>query len=368
MRASGSKVRFLKGKFFAGKFFAGKFFAGKFFAVVLVPLSWVYMLLVWCRNQMFDRGYLTAHKLPGFVISIGNIAVGGTGKSPLVIDYCQRIVSMGGTPAVLTRGYRSGLESSEWQVLQNGNVVAGTSRSTIMADEARMQSLAVKDLLVVVGARRRAAVLKFLSEYKGKKISHWVLDDGFQHRSLFRDLDVVVVDARTPTGRLLPAGLYRELGSSFSRADVAILTKAENQIQVESAKEIVRRMAPSCEVIVAEFSPEAPACRVEGRNQSIASAGARWAMISSIARPEDFAKSLLVRGIIPVARFIFPDHRAIELSEIELAKGSFDQLITTEKDWARDESKFRSLGIPVYVLPQKVSWSNGKMPDLIGVV
>lgn len=354
MRAGGSKVEFS---------------AVKFFAIALVPLSWLFVLLVWCRNQLFDRGYLTVHKLPGFVISIGNIALGGTGKSPLVIDYCQRIMSMGGTPAVLTRGYRSGLGACEWQVLQNGNVVAGTFRSTIMADEARMQSLAVKDLLVVVGARRRDAVLKFLSEYKGKKISHWVLDDGFQHRSIFRDLDVVVVDARTPTGRLLPAGLYRELASSFSRAHVAILTKAENQIQVENSKNVVLKKAPNCEIFVAEFTPEAPACRVEGSHKSTAvGPGARWAMISSIAQPVDFAASLLVQGIIPVARFIYPDHRGIELSEIEFAKGGFDQMITTEKDWARDEEKFRSLGLPVYVLPQRVRWSDGKIPPLIGII
>lgn len=332
----------------------------------LLPLSWLFSLCVLCRNQMFDRGYMKAHRLPGVVISIGNIAVGGTGKSPLVIDFCQRIVSMGGTPAVLTRGYLSGLGSSEWQVLKNGHVVAGASRANVVADEARMQSLALKDLLVVVGAKRRESVLKFLSEYTGKKISHWILDDGFQHRGIFRDLDVVVVDARTPSGRLLPAGLFREWPSSFSRADVAVLTKAENENQVEFARDLVMRVAPKCQVFVAAFVPEDPLCRVEGTNQlTNPSPEARWAMISSISRPEDFASSLRVRGIVAVARFIYPDHQAIHLSEIQLAKVNFDHVITTEKDWARDESKFRAIGLPIYVLPQRVIWSDGQMPQLI---
>ncbi len=327
--------------------------------MVLAPFSWIFMILIWCRNLLFDHGFFKAKRLPGFVISIGNIAVGGTGKSPLAIDFCRRIIASGGTPAIVTRGYRSGLTGAEWQVLKNGRVIMGTSRPRVQADEARMQSLALMDVPVIVGARRHQAVQKFLTEYKGKKISHWILEDGFQHRSIFRDVDVVVLDARTPSGFLIPAGFFREPASSLARANIAVLTKAENDIQVQAAKGLLHRLAPKCDVLMAALDAQAPVCRHGSRDAIEPVQSSRWAMIASISRPEDFAASLGKQGIIPVETFIYQDHCSINLDEIISAKDRFDLVITTEKDWARDEAKFRAVGLPIYVLPLSVRWQVG---------
>jgi tetraacyldisaccharide 4'-kinase len=334
--------------------------------MVLAPFAWLFNILVWCRNLLFDHGFLKEHRLPGFVISIGNIAVGGTGKSPLVIDFCQRILAEGGSPAIVSRGYRSGLRSNEWQVLVNGEVVAGVSRQNVVADEAIMQSRALAGVPVIVGARRLNAVNGFLAGRMDKTISHWILDDGFQHRKIFRELNVVVLDARQPSGRLMPAGFFREPISALRRAQVAVITKAESTSQIERTEALILKVAPTCQVLAVSFDSGAPKCAYSGvatqgnlafhTTVSTKAPSDRWAMVSSIARPEDFLASLAVQGITPVERFIYPDHRSIHPDEISRARHLFDFIITTEKDWARDAEKFNSLGVPIFILPLVVRW------------
>ena len=325
---------------------------------LLLPLAWIFGLVVWLRNWLYDAGFLRRHNLPGVVVSVGNIAVGGTGKSPLVVDLARRIVSAGGVPAIVSRGYKSGLSAGEFQVLMDGRLVAGVSRRGVTADEARMQSLALPGVPVIVGSRRLSAVNSFLALSPKKAITHWILDDGFQHRMIVRDQDIVVVDARCVHGDLLPAGLFRESLTALKRAHAVVLTKASDESQITSAQSLVRGVAPQCPVYVASFEPEAPR-QVAGPPVG---PSPRWALVCGIAGPADFRSALGKKGVIAVEMFTYPDHHSFNAADVLSRAAAFDAVITTEKDWARDEAKFISLALPIFVLPLMVSWRDGRSP------
>jgi tetraacyldisaccharide 4'-kinase len=326
---------------------------------VFLPMSWVFGVAVWVRNFLFDNGLLPVRKLPGTVISVGNIAVGGTGKTPIVIELAKKIISKDGTPAIVTRGYKSGLGHREWQVLRDGNVIAGVSRSNVIADEARMQSKALKGIPVVVGARRFHAVRSFLREAHDVNISHWILDDGFQHRQIYREVDIVVVDVRNPSGNLLPVDYFREDFTAIKRADMVILTKAATDSQIKDSEQKIKVISPNCPVYVADFEQGdlKLVCGDVGKPEK------RYALISSIANPDDVIEALEKVGINPAKLFLYRDHMSFREDEVMSQRLGFDCVVTTEKDWARDEMSFRRLGVPVYVASVVLKW-RGPAPDI----
>ena len=319
---------------------------------VFLPMSWVFGVAVWTRNILFDNGLLPVRRLPGTVISVGNIAVGGTGKTPIVIELAKMIIAKGGMPAIVTRGYKSGLGHREWQVLRGGNVIAGVSRSNVIADEARMQSKALNGTPVVVGARRFHAVRSFLKEAHDVNISHWILDDGFQHRQIYREVDIVVVDVRNPSGSLLPVDYFRENFTAIKRADMVILTKAATEAQIKDSQQKIKVISPNCPVYVADFEQGdlKLVCGDVGKPEK------RYALISSIANPDDVIEALGKVGINPTKLFLYRDHMSFHEDEVMSQRLGFDCVVTTEKDWARDEMSFRRLGVPVYVAPVVLKW------------
>ncbi len=150
--------------------------------LVLVPLSFLYRIVVHVRNCMFIGGVLKIRKLPGYTISVGNIEVGGTGKTPIVVEVCKYLKSSGHFPAIVARGYKSGLSKSEFAVFENGLFVFGEADSeNIHADEAILQSSQLPNVPVIIGADRYQSCLNYLSCHD-QKITHFILDDGFQHR------------------------------------------------------------------------------------------------------------------------------------------------------------------------------------------
>ena len=219
----------------------------------LWPLEVLFRLLVTFRNALYSLGLMPIKKLPGRVISVGNISIGGTGKSPLVMDFTRSLQLDGARVVVLTRGYKSGLLDDEWQVLYRGQVVAGTSRSGVCADEAMMQSTALQDSFIVVGANRLNAANNFLRYLPSWKPTNWILDDGFQHRQIYRDIDVVVIDARRPWGSCLPVGRFREPKSSLRRAAVVVLTKSTSDLRSDEVSKEIRRLNKYCLVYEARF-------------------------------------------------------------------------------------------------------------------
>jgi len=200
---------------------------------VLLQLSRLYGAGVSLRNRWYDRGH--EQRLPVPVISVGNITAGGTGKTPVVIDLAARLVSRGLRPAVVSRGYRAGSDgrNDEQAIIERrcpGVISIGD------ADRVRGGTVAVQ--------RDRANVI--------------ILDDGFQHRRLHRDLDIVVIDATCPFGHdhLLPCGLLREPPESLSRADLVILSRSDQvgAADLEQMECRIAALAPSAPIVRARHA------------------------------------------------------------------------------------------------------------------
>ncbi|MGE0479853.1 MAG: tetraacyldisaccharide 4'-kinase [Phycisphaerae bacterium] len=201
---------------------------GPLLGVLLAPAAWLYRCAIALRNRRYDRDPAASSAAPIPVISVGNLTVGGVGKTPMVIELVRRLRALGRRPAVLTRGYGA--------------------RPGRAADEVLELRAALHDTLVVVDADR----VRGAAAAAQQGADAVVLDDGFQHRRLRRDLDLVLVDALNPWGggRLLPAGRLREPLASLRRAHAVIITRA-NQSNTETLAAIerdVRRHAPSAYV------------------------------------------------------------------------------------------------------------------------
>jgi tetraacyldisaccharide 4'-kinase len=169
---------------------------------LLTPLAWAYGLAVRARNRAYETGRLRVHRLPCRVIAIGNLALGGTGKTPMAIAVAQALQGAGRRVAILIRGYR-GTAAAEVAVVSDGARVGMDARQA--GDEAVLLAHRLPGVPVIRGADRVAAGQLAIARFGAEAL---VLDDGFQHRRIARDLDLLLLDARDPFagGALLPAG------------------------------------------------------------------------------------------------------------------------------------------------------------------
>ncbi len=289
-----------------------------------------------CRNAAFD---LELRKTTGVavpVISIGNLTAGGTGKTPLVEMLVQRLLQMGKRTAVVSRGY--GRRSRGVVVVSDGrNILVDARRG---GDEAVMVARRFPTACVVVGERRVAAA-QFAVHPLGAEVV--VLDDGFQHRALRRDLDIVVLDARRDITReaLLPAGRRREPLSALRRAGLLAFAR-------------VKDLTPaSCEEELRKYST-APAmrCRYEirsihrqGTGQSVPLDEIRKMRVlafSGIGWHGGFLDDLRSLGLTVVDDIRFPDHHWYTQNDLHMIQTRMQErkaelLLTTEKDIIRLE-------------------------------
>mgnify|MGYP000908355274 CR=1 FL=1 len=162
-----------------------------------------------------DRTLTRSRRLPRPVVSVGNVALGGRGKTPFVIELARRLVASGAKPVVLTRGYGRSVATPV--------TIDAASLETLGADVTGDEPLEIAwraGVTVLVGAKRGANALGYLRA--GGEATHFLLDDGFQHWALRRDFDVVLLDPADETDRLVPAGRLREAASAAARADLAI--------------------------------------------------------------------------------------------------------------------------------------------------
>ena len=142
--------------------------------ILAIPLSLLYGCLMKLRRQLYLKDFLTSHQLPGVCISIGNLEVGGTGKTPVCIALANELLSKGHRPAILTRGYRSGLNSEESVVLLNETVLYPSNFSkAFFADEARLQSHHLPTVAIIIGANRVQAAQKYCQAFEPP--THWIL-------------------------------------------------------------------------------------------------------------------------------------------------------------------------------------------------
>jgi tetraacyldisaccharide 4'-kinase len=266
------------------------------------PLTALFGAAVGLRNALYDRGVLPARRLQRPVISIGNLSVGGSGKTPFVILLGELLKARGITFDVLTRGYG---RHSRGVALVEPN---GSARE--FGDEPLLITRRL-GVPVVVGAERYEAGV--FAERRFDTQLH-LLDDGFQHRQLVRDFDIVLVTAEDVQDLLLPAGRLRETVSALRRADAVVLPWD----------------------LVTESLPVTHIWRLQ-RGLQIAGAPPRPVAFCGIARPHAFFAQLRAAGVEPAAEVILRDHHqyaAGDIAELLKAKqrASAGGFVTTEKD------------------------------------
>jgi len=289
----------------------------------LWPLGLAWGAVAAIRNWTFDARLRAVHRLPVTVVSVGNLAVGGTGKTPTVAWLCALARARGRRPGVLARGYGR----APWAALN---------------DEGTMLQNRLPWLLQAQDPDRVAAGQRLV----GSGADYVLLDDGFQHRRLHRDLDVVCLDAARPfgNGACLPAGDLREFRSGLRRAGLVLLTRAAGL----GAEDVVLRMRRIRElagradlgVFACEHGPADVVVRPRGEVLPVeALRGRRVVLLSGIARPQSFRATVERLGAAVVAEHRHRDHHRFTDAEVEAAaaaaRGADASLLVTEKDDAR---------------------------------
>jgi tetraacyldisaccharide 4'-kinase len=294
--------------------------------IVLAPLSLVYGAVSHLRARAYRKGILKPRRLDGTVISVGNLTVGGTGKTPMVLWIAEHLASEGKSVGILTRGYRGRPSGSR----ESANAASSISTS----DEVRMlQSRLGERAAFGVGPDRYANGAQLAK----RGVNWFVLDDGFQHLQLARDVDIVLIDATSPFGggRLLPAGRLREPRSALARADIVVITRSNHAPAVEAA---VRRETDA-PIFYARPKLDAIHSFTGGRsagNVMPAALGKLFA-ICAIGNPQAFVADLRAWGIEIAGHKFFPDHHRFtdgDDEEIlrEATSAGAAGLICTEKD------------------------------------
>jgi tetraacyldisaccharide 4'-kinase len=289
------------------------------------PASSLFALGVRARNLLYDRGVLRPHKLQGPVISVGNLSVGGSGKTPFVLLLGELLKARGINFDVLSRGYGRKTHG----VLQVDP--AGNARE--FGDEPLLIARRLGVPVILAEERKEAGALA--EKNFGPQLH--LLDDGFQHRGLARDFDIVLVSPEDARDQLLPAGRLREPLSSLSRSDAVVLTGGASPDLFPLHDKLVWRVRRG---IVPKNVPQRPVA------------------FCGIARPKNFFLQLRTAGIEPVAEAVYRDHHAYMEKDIaELLKAARDVeaggFVTTEKD-AINLGNYVSALDPLAVIPVKM--------------
>ena len=313
-----------------------------------VPYGWVTQ----CRNRLYDRGWFSRRRLPCRVISIGNLTVGGTGKTPVTIAVTATLLAAGHRVAVLSRGYRRRSRASRVLVSDGRNVLVGPGEA---GDEPFLIATRCPGAVVAVGADRYELGRWVLAQYC---LDCVVLDDGFQHRALARDVDLVLVDATDERGLqgLVPAGRLREPLSSAARATAVLLTRVDERVDAQPIVSLLERATgKTVQPILIRFAPQGI---VDVRNgfdvplQNVA--GQRVVIFSGIGNAGAFRSLVVRQGLIVVEEVIFPDHHVYSASDVDRVSARAEGvgasvLVTTEKDAVKLQT-LPSLPMPIWAI------------------
>lgn len=303
-----------------------------FIRAFLSVLSKIYGVAVGIRNFLYDRNILKNRDVPCRIVCIGNLTVGGTGKTPVVIMTASMLIDKGYSVAVVSRGY--GGSSKDVTVVADTNGVLVSS--DVSGDEPQIIAASLPGVPVVVGKDRFRAAEYACEKFHPKVI---VLDDGFQHRRLDRNVDIVTIDARNPFGNecLLPRGILRESPSSMKRAKAAVVTRFDESVR-KRIERMIRYYDRRIRIFFTKHSPVA--FRVTGTAERLAldyCKGKRIAALSNIADPDDFYRSLESLGAEIVLKIAMPDHHKytqgdIEKIENDAREANAELIVMTAKD------------------------------------
>lgn len=331
---------------------------GIFDAIIKIFLwifSILYFGLVLARSILYKLGILTSRKLVEPVICVGNITVGGVGKTPLVLMLSKIFLQRKMSIAILTRGYKS--ENNETEGRSN--------------DESRLLKSELPDVPILIGSKRYETAMEYL---KNQRADMFLMDDGFQHLPLKRDLDILAIDATNPfgNGHLLPRGILREPKSALKRAGVFVLTKtdlgADNLVQLRSLLKMINPKAPIIESI------HRPKIFVDVRTAQEYPLDYfrdhKFCLVSGIGNPRAFEQTLKALGGMVSRHFIFEDHmvydaRATQLINEFCTQKNIKNVVTTQKDAIKLKENMSQFSDAVKIAYLKIDCEIVKGKDIL---
>jgi tetraacyldisaccharide 4'-kinase len=328
------------------------------FLYFLAILSVLYSGVTGLRNYLYSTGLLNIKKLGCKVISVGNITVGGTGKTPMVIMLAQLLKEKGYKPVILSRGY-GGKRKQAINVVSDGkNIFMGPATA---GDEPLLIAKSLDSVPVVTGAERYLTGT-YAVEHFGADVV--ILDDAFQHRALHRDVDIVLLDRNRPFGNrsLLPAGILREPLKALKRSDIVVLTGIEGSHRESSQRSLVEKHTGHVPIFDGYRRPKNIIKADTGHTYPLDYMyGKKVCAFAGIAEPEYFEKMITALSGHEAEFILFPDHYVYTTEDIEKIsnisqKCSAQLILTTEKD-AIKLIDFRDFCRNIYVLSIEMSVS-----------
>ncbi|HIE15502.1 MAG TPA: tetraacyldisaccharide 4'-kinase [Bacteroidales bacterium] len=321
--------------------------------IILSPLVLLYQVIVTTRNKLFDRGIFSQIKVEAKVISIGNITVGGAGKTPTVIMVTKLLKEAGIKAGILSRGYSR--NSKGYQLISDGSTLflpvnKSGDEIYLAAEECGVPA--------AVSERRVEGAQKFIGDTNVEAI---VLDDAYQHRWLDRDLNILVFDQRFLTKKgiidrnLLPLGRMREPFSSVDRADIVIINRKFTE-KVDVPKSIVKLFEGK--KLFYGYYVASGVYDVKNHQQFRLNEfeGEKSLVVCGIARPYSFLKVLEQNDIDISNKLLFKDHKEYTLKEVNLIRKKFyetnsNSVVTTQKDFVKLKDFSKELDdIDIYYL------------------
>ena len=333
-----------------------------------MPFSWIYAKIIGARNLLYDRGVFDSFDLGAKTISIGNITAGGTGKTPLVAYVAEVLAGRGMRVCILTRGY--GRKNAKTRVLVSDGekILAGPPEA---GDEPFELALKLLGKAIVIADADRAAA----AEWAKRKfdVTAFVLDDGFQHRKVKRDVDIVCIDATDPFGggKMLPSGRLREPVENLKRADIVVITRANLVTEISDLRSRISDLNAGAAIFEAkneivsvvsleEFHAKTRRTQSEETlsDSDVKSLkGTAAFAFCGVGNPESFFKQLQLENFLIKASDAFRDHHIYTQQDIDKitkqARASGSQVLLTT---AKDAVKLRGLQfeIPCFVAEIKL--------------
>ncbi len=330
------------------------FWAGLVY-IIFVAISTIYSAIIKIRNILYDKHISRIHHVEAAVISIGNITAGGTGKTPLVAWLCNEITrdkKRNSKIAILTRGYKT----TQNPKLKTQNYV----------DEPALLAENCPNVNVVINPKRVIGASEAIGKYNSNVL---IMDDGFQHRRLARNLDIIAIDATCPFGygKIIPAGLLREPISSLKRADAAVITRCD-QVSEEQLKEIEDKLR--------NIKPELPTARSIHKAVHIKTIDNKQIDLErfknkkvfafcGIGNPDSFIKSLNSIGYNVAGSKIYDDHYnytntcLADLTKQSQSLGA-EIMLTTQKDFTKIRLLESARNLPLAYLAIEIQFLSGR--------
>jgi tetraacyldisaccharide 4'-kinase len=331
----------------------------KSFRILLLPFALIYWFIIALRKWMFDKNMIASASFGLPVICVGNLSVGGTGKSPMV-EYLVTVLKENFRTATLSRGYKR----------KTKGYALASERSTALeiGDEPMQFHLKFPDIVVAVGERRLEAIPQLLHDRPDTQVI--ILDDAFQHRSIKAGLNILLTDHGNLYTRdfYLPTGDLRDLKSSYRRADLIVVTKCRYDLSEEERIKIIREIRPLSkqEVFFTAIEYGQP-YHISTKQLTVLDEDGEVLLVSGIANPRPL-KKMLEEKCHAYYMMPYPDHFIFTIDDLNEIIKKFESLeaknkiiLTTEKDAVRLQ-KFNDVieKLPLYVLPIRHCFLNGE--------